>query len=71
MRALIWGQEVTRASEKAFRASKFLMPSPSLTKLETQKYYQNEANLNGVFSNDNLPNTKDERNVTIFMSTHQ
>ena len=32
------------------------MPSHPLTKLEIQKYYQNEPKFNGVYSRNNLPN---------------
>ena len=32
------------------------MPPLPLTNFEIQKYYQNEARFNGVYSSDNLPN---------------
>ena len=32
---------------------------PSLANLEIQKYYQNEAKFNGVYSRNNLPKIKD------------
>ena len=32
------------------------MPPLPLTNFEIQKYYQNEARFNGVYSRDNLPN---------------
>ena len=35
------------------------MPSHSLTNFEIQRYYQNGSRLNGVYSRDNLPKTKD------------
>ena len=34
------------------------MPSDPLTIFETQKYYQNEPNFNGVHSRNNLPKIK-------------
>ena len=34
-----------------------------LTNFEIQKYYQNEHNLNGIYSKNNLPKTKDEASV--------
>ena len=40
-----------------------MLPHP-LTNFEIQKYYQNEARFNGVYSRDNLPKTiKDETYV--------
>ena len=40
-----------------------MLPHP-LTNFEIQKYYQNEATFNGVYSRDNLPKTiKDETYV--------
>ena len=35
------------------------MPSHPLTNFEIQKYYQNEPRFNGVYSRDNLTETKD------------
>ena len=35
------------------------MPPLPLTNFEIQKYYQNEARFNGVYSRDNLPRIKD------------
>ena len=35
-----------------------MSPDP-LTKFEIQRYYQNEAKFNGVYSRNNLPKTKD------------
>ena len=35
----------------------FLVPPHPLTNFEIQKYYENEARFNGVFSRDNLPKT--------------
>ena len=35
------------------------MPSHSLTNFEIQRHYQNGSRLNGVYSRDNLPKTKD------------
>ena len=35
------------------------MPPYSLTNFETQKYYQNEAKFNCVYSRNNLPKIKD------------
>ena len=37
----------------------FLMPPHSLTNFEIQKYYQNEARFNGVYSRDNFEKIKD------------
>ena len=34
----------------------FLIPPHPLTNFEIQKYYQNEARFNGIYSRDNLPN---------------
>ena len=34
---------------------RFLMLSHPLMNFEIQKYYENEARFNGVFSRDNLP----------------
>ena len=34
----------------------FLIPLYPLTNFEIQKYYQNEARFNGIYSGDNLPN---------------
>ena len=39
-----------------------MLPHP-LTKFEVQKHYQNESKFNGVYSRNNLPNTKDEAYV--------
>ena len=39
-----------------FKKKVFLMPPLPLTNFEIQKYYQNEARFNGVYSRDNLPN---------------
>ena len=36
------------------------MRSHPLTNFETQKYYQNEPRVNGVYSRDNLPKTNYE-----------
>ena len=35
------------------------MPPHPLTNFEIQKYYQNETNLNGVYSRNNLSKLKD------------
>ena len=35
------------------------MPPHLLTNFEIQKYYQNEAKFNGVYSRNNLPKIKD------------
>ena len=35
------------------------MPPHPLPNFKTQKYYQNEARFNGVYSRDNLPKIKD------------
>ena len=35
------------------------MPPHPLRNFETQKYYQNEPRFNGVYSRNNLPETKD------------
>ena len=35
------------------------MPPHPLRNFETQKYYQNEPKFNGVYSRNNLPETKD------------
>ena len=35
-----------------------MLPHP-FTNFEIQKYYQNESKLNGVYSRNNLPKTKD------------
>ena len=35
------------------------MPSHSLTNFQKQKYYQNEAKFNGVYSRNSLPKIKD------------
>ena len=40
------------------------MPPHSLKNFETQKYYQNEAKFNGVYSRNNLPKIKDGAYVT-------
>ena len=39
------------------------MPLHPLTNFEIQKYYQNEAKFNGVYSRDNLPKIKDGQYV--------
>ena len=51
------------------------MPPHPLTNFELQKYYQNEPKLNGVYSRNNLPKTKDRAHVINFnnfksMGTH-
>ena len=43
----------------------FLMPPHPLTNFEIQKYYQNEARFNGVYSRDNLPKTKKDGTYVI------
>ena len=35
------------------------MPSHYLTNFETQKNYQNEPKINGIYSRNNLPKIKD------------
>ena len=35
-----------------------MTPPHNLTNFEIQEYYQNEPRFNGVFSRDNLPNSK-------------
>ena len=35
------------------------MPPHPLFNFEIQRYYQNESNINGVYSRNNLPRTKD------------
>ena len=35
------------------------MPHHPLTNFEIQKYYQNEARFNGIYSRNNLPKIKD------------
>ena len=35
------------------------MPPHPLTYFDTQKYYRNEPKVNGVYSKNNLPKTKD------------
>ena len=47
------------------------MPPHSLTNFEIQKYYQNEAKFNGVYSRNNLPKIKDGTYVKILMSLNQ
>ena len=39
------------------------MPPHLLTNFEIQKYYQNEARFNGVYSRDNLQKTKYEGHI--------
>ena len=41
------------------------MPPHPLTNFEIQKYYQNEARFNGVYSRDNLPKTKKDGTYVI------
>ena len=40
------------------------MPPHTLTSFEIQKYYQNEAKFNGVYSKSNLPKIKDRAYLT-------
>ena len=40
------------------------MPPNPLTNFEIQKYYQKEPKFNGVYSRNNLPKTKDGKDVT-------
>ena len=35
------------------------MPPHSLINFEIQRYYQNESNINGIYSRNNLPRIKD------------
>ena len=43
--------------------NRFLMPPHPLTNFEMQRYYLNGSRLNGVYSRDNLPKTKDQAYV--------
>ena len=49
---------------KDFHQKEILIPRHPLTNFEIQRYYQNEARFNGVYSRDNLPDKiKDEAYV--------
>ena len=46
-------------------------PLHPLTNFETQKYYQNEARLNGAYSEDNLPDKIKDRAYVIKISKYK
>ena len=54
------GGKVTKKGRSTIRAGKEqLMPPHPLTNFETQRYYQNEPKLNGVYSRNHLLKIKD------------
>ena len=54
------GESTTRGDEGKVKPDQvFLMQPHLLTNVETQNYYQNKSNFNGVYSRNNLPTTKD------------
>ena len=60
---LLTGKGIVRAGEGVIRAGegikkKALIPRPPLTNFETEEYYEKEPRFNGVYSKDNLPNTR-------------
>ena len=67
---LLTGKGTVRAGERIVRAGygslikkKALIPPHSLTNFEIREYYENEPRLNGIYSRDNLPKTKNGAHI--------
>ena len=49
-----WVKEQLNQVNKQLEQTGFLMPAHPLTNFEIQRYYQNEARFNGIYSRNNL-----------------